>query len=73
MQRLWRSAAYWLALSSLFGLPSYTTQGHQCKGGTAHSELGTSTSIINPENVLQACLEASLVGTFSQLRFPLSK
>ena len=39
-------------------------------GGSAHSELGPPTSIINQENALWACPQAGLVGTFSQLRFP---
>ena len=39
------------ALYGLLGLLSYTTQGHQLRGGFTHSELGPQTSIINQENV----------------------
>lgn len=45
----------------LFRLLSYTIPNH--------SVLCLPVLIINEENALQACLQTSLVGAFSQLRF----
>ena len=46
---------------------------HLPRNGTAHSELGPFVSLINKDNTLQACLQASLKGVFSQLKFSLPK
>ena len=35
-------AAYWLAPHSLLSIPSYRTQDHQARGGTAHNGLSPS-------------------------------
>jgi hypothetical protein len=43
MQRPWRSAAYWLAPSGFFGLPSSRTWDHAHRTGTTHYGLGLPT------------------------------
>lgn len=69
-----RNAAHWIGPHGWSSLVSYTAQDHLQRVGTAHRGLGSSpTSIINQENVPQACPQANLVGAFSQLRFPLFK
>lgn len=47
--------------------------GSQARGSTIQSDLVFPISVINQENAPQACPGVNLVGTFSQLRFPLSK
>lgn len=37
------------------------TQGHLCKGGTTHSELGPPALITNQENTLQTCPRGNLL------------
>lgn len=54
----------------LLSLLSYKTQNHSRKD-SASGELGHPTSITNQQNSLWACLQASLMEEFSQLRFPL--
>lgn len=43
-------------------------QDHQPRGGTARSDLGPPTSLINQENGPQACPHADLMEAFSQVR-----
>lgn len=40
----------WLVFHGFLNLFSYTIQGHLPRGGTAHSELNPSTSVINQDN-----------------------
>lgn len=40
-QRLWKSAAYWLALSGLLSLLPYRTQDHKPRDGPTHNQLGS--------------------------------
>jgi hypothetical protein len=54
MQRLWRDAVNWLVPNGLLGLLSYRTQDHQLSDGITCNELGSSPSITNSENSLQA-------------------
>ena len=64
----WKNFSYWLAQFTL--LHTLWVVEHRLPGdGTSHGRLGTSTSIINQENTLQACLRASLIGAFSHLKF----
>lgn len=51
-----KEAAFWLASYDLPSLPFYSTQHH---GGLGHPK-----SIINQENVPQACPHVFLVGHF---------
>jgi hypothetical protein len=62
---LWRNSS-----EGLLTLLSYTTQEYFLRhrewngGSTTHSGLGPLTSIINQENALQSCLQASLMEAF---------
>lgn len=47
-----RSTAYWLPLYGLSSLLSYSNQNHLSGDGTAHSELGAPTSVLNQKNSL---------------------
>lgn len=47
----------------------YSIQDHKFKGGTTQSGLDLPSVIIKQKNTPEACLEASLRGAFSQLRF----
>lgn len=44
---------------------------HLPRTETDSQAMGAPTPMINPENAQQACLQASLEKTLSQLRFPL--
>lgn len=46
----WRNATYWLTPHALLRLLSYATQDHLPGGGTAHSVLYHTTSVIYEEN-----------------------
>lgn len=59
--------------SSLFSLLSYNTQYHLPSGGTSHSRLSSSTTIINQENAPKSRLQANLTEEFSQLKLPLPR
>lgn len=71
MQTPWRNAAYWLVPNGLLSLLSYTAKDRRPRGDTAHHGLGPPTPIISQEIASRPCLQASLVGAFTQLRFPL--
>ena len=43
----------------------------QFMDGSVHSKLGTSTLIINQENAHMSCPQDNLVGSLSELTFPL--
>ena len=47
MQRLWRSAVYWLASHGLFSLFSYRIQDHQPKDDATYNGLGIPLLITN--------------------------
>ena len=64
------NAAYWPVPYGLLSLVSYSTQDHLPRDSTAHSEMGPPTSLINQENVPQACSQVNLLEAFSQRRFP---
>ena len=71
-----RNDAYWLAPCGLLNLPSYSTQDYSTqvpRGGTALSELSPPTSVINQEKCTTGLSQDNLVGSFSQLQFPLPK
>lgn len=53
MQSPWRSAIYWFAPHGLLSLVSHSTRDHWFRDGTAHSELGPPTSIVNQGNTPQ--------------------
>lgn len=55
---------YWLAPHGLLSFLSHSTEDyiHVHRGSTAHSELGSDTSVICQENTLQACSQANLAG-----------
>lgn len=72
-QKPWKEAAYWLVPCSLFSLLSDSTLDDQLRGCTALRGLGFPTSIIIQENTSHSCPQASLVGSFSQPRFPFPK
>jgi hypothetical protein len=63
MQRLWRSAAYWLASSGFLSLHSYRTQDHQPRDGTIHHELSPPPSITNWENALTTASHGGISST----------
>lgn len=58
-----------MLLTVLCTLLFYTTQDHQPRGSTAHSELRPPIVIINKHNTPQTHLQVNLMETFSQLRF----
>lgn len=60
----------WLASLSLLSLLLLRqSQDHLPRESTTLSRLGLSTLIINQENALQIYVWASLMGTFSQVKF----
>lgn len=63
----WVNAIYWLAPSAYSVFASYITQDNLARDGLIHSGLNFPTSIINEENALQACLQASLREVASQV------
>lgn len=65
----WRSAAYWLGLHGLLSLLYYL----RLLTYTIAYRMSPPLSVTSQENFLQACLQANLVGAFTQLRFPLAK
>lgn len=56
----------------MFSLLRYAAQGHLPRGSMAYSGLGPSTSVVNPENAPQVCLQAGPmeVLVFSHLELP---
>jgi hypothetical protein len=65
MQRLWKSAAYWLASCGLLSVLSNIIWDYQPWDGTSYSELHLPTSIINQENAQKTFPQANQVGTLS--------
>lgn len=64
-----RNSGYRISPPALLNLLLYNSQDHQIRVGALHSGVGNSTSITNEENMLPACLYASLMWVFSQLSF----
>lgn len=58
-----------LVLSSLFSLLCYVTQAHLLRNNTAHSGLGSHTSIITQEYAAKGCSLANLPNPIPQPRF----
>ena len=63
-QRPWKGTLYWLAPHGLLSLFSYGTQDQLPTGGTIHSELSPSTSLINQEKAQRSCPQANLIEAF---------
>jgi hypothetical protein len=64
----WRNT-YWFDDPWLVHLLCYSTHNHQARGGTNNNGLSLPTLVFFQEgNVPQACLKASLTGTFSLSR-----
>ena len=53
-----------MLFTGLLSLLSYSTQDLQPQTGPAHNELGSPTSIVNQENVLQNCPQTNQEGAF---------
>lgn len=68
-RRPWGKAACWFVPHDLLNLLSYSIQAYPSKGGTAHGDIGPSTSTVDQEHAPQARPRSILIGTFSQLRF----
>lgn len=63
--------AYQLTPFDLLSWLFYTTQDDLPRASIRHSELGPSASIINQDKSPTGLPQGSLMGAFSQLRFPL--
>lgn len=76
MKKLNRSHEETLLTSAphgLFSLLSFVNQNHLTRAVSVPKELGSPTSIIHQENILQTYLQANLREAFSQFRVPLPK
>lgn len=62
---------FWLTLMWPTWFAFLFPKNHVCKDGTTKSEPDQHTSIINPENSLQDCLQKIWMVELSQLRAPL--
>lgn len=73
MQTPGKSAAHWLAPQYLLSLPAFLDlQGPPAGGGASPTMSWASYTDLQLRKYSQACLQASPMKTFSQLRFLLS-